>query len=339
MRFSRLVYFAAIVLVSAAAPIPEDDNSSLLPDVSWVDTSSTETLSTETSRDNTTDVPGSSQHIKQTKANTETKDVYDLTSINTRLQRRDHLETSGRQRRPLTDTPFQRRARKKSKTKGNDKGDKRPGKKTNSAHKPTVKTNKKPPKGLGTKPRPKKSLDLLPAIEKFDMLTNFEMAGTSPSTQEISPGMMLRAGMPSAITFKMVPYSFPTSPNLFRARTQAAYDRAMVMLEQASLVKLQSSRPISGEVDLTQIMQQTMGSVVNEILAAIGVKSARWHMVGLGKGAIPDIALTELKANGQSHNPRAVIEVKTTSSLTEVELNQIIDQVEKEQDALRMGPT
>jgi hypothetical protein len=190
---------------------------------------------------------------------------------------------------------------------------------------------------------------LVKALDDFDMMTEVNMAGKKAPDTNTTPGPTMTSIMKdlegvAASTSSPAPVKLPKlrmahgrwQPALKESwpRTRTDNPRlksAITLLEAAKAAKLQMDRPISGEVDLTQVsvasyqvrpqlthqfITHGLAFPATEVLAAVSssnsTSSPYWHGVGRGYAPIPDLQLQH------GSNTLAVIEIKTTDSLDDI---------------------
>lgn len=235
-------------------------------------------------------------------------------------------------RKGKTGAPKVKTAAPKGKTPGK-------GKRPPSRKKPS--NGKTPPKGKKTSPgrkasspyksRPASSstrqrpatgnLAISHALQSFDFVTTVQHAGKSPNSNMLSYLAMNRAEIPNDL--EIIRGRFRISKTaMLKAKSAQAMQNVMTMIQSANLLNSQMDRAIAGEVDLTQIIQQAIGSTANMILEAVGKPKVHWHMTNLGSSPIPDIELSVAGLNGRT--VKAVVEVKTPTSLKGAQVDMML---------------
>lgn len=179
--------------------------------------------------------------------------------------------------------------------------------KANSPYKST-------PLSTSTRQRPATGrLAISQALQSFSFVTAVRHEGTLPSTNTLSYDAMVRSKIP--VGLKIICGSFKFSKAaMLRAKSTQAMQNVKTMVQSAKLTKKQLDRGIAGESDLTQVIQQAIGSTANMILDAVGKPKVHWQMTNLGASPIPDIELSVAGLN--SRKVEAVVELKTPISLT-----------------------
>jgi hypothetical protein len=208
------------------------------------------------------------------------------------------------------------------------------------------------------------TLTLLDAVNNFDMAVEVLMVKPKASgTNTVPATAMVDVLTKAGASANIPPQLFLTQGN-FQASVEKSWlqvkdttrlPSAIALLRSASEAKTQyESRPISGELDLTQVrlnarngenakrrtgrgrrleqntqkltvqvITQGLAAPATEVLAAIGHSNAYWFGVGRGGAPVPDLQLNV------SSEVRAVVEIKTTDSLSNLDANKIFNDFDK----------
>jgi len=170
--------------------------------------------------------------------------------------------------------------------------------------------------------------NLFAQLTKFSMATSFELEKPpAKGTNSLSIAAMKKAKIPPALILKTGNFDAQAFLRSQQHRLDAEreeYDDTVSLLALGPCFQRDCKGPVSGEPGLSHRLFGQLGLALNRVLRAIHANGdAEWQATGRGKAPIED-----WRYHSESGPTLAVLELKTTDSMSNAMLQNIVDGIE-----------